>query len=439
MKKTFTLKSFKSKQLNGLINVPSDKSISIRSLIISSICIGNTKIFNLLESDDVINTLKVLRKLKIKIQKKKNYYEVFGQGGFFSNPETSLDFGNSGTAVRLMAGLLSTSEINAILIGDKSLSSRPMQRIIEPLSKMNISISHRGGLLPIKISNNNKKHIPIKHILNIGSAQVKSSILLAALNVKGTSSIVEKIPSRDHTEIMLKYLGASIEKKKNIISLKSPNFLKPRDLIIPGDFSSASFIIIAVLLSKNSKVKIKDVGLNFFRTGLLDVLKKMNAKISIENRRKFNGEMVGDIEVRSSDLSSTTVNKNIAPRLIDEYPILFVAASFALGTSKFYGLKELKIKESNRLKSMAKALSEGGVKLQLGDDSIEIHGENFQHGGNLVVTESDHRVAMSMLIFGFFSQKPIIIDDMEMIKTSFPGFKDVFHNLGAKIEYVQKL
>jgi 3-phosphoshikimate 1-carboxyvinyltransferase len=368
MKKTFTLKSFKSKPLNGLINVPSDKSISIRSLIISSVCIGNTKIFNLLESDDVINTLKVLRGLDIKIKKKTSYYEVSGQGGFFSDPENSLNFGNSGTAVRLMTGLLSTSEINATLTGDKSLSSRPMKRIIEPLSKMNVSISDHDGLLPIRISHDNKKHIPIKYTLNIGSAQVKSSILLAALNVKGTSKIIEKIASRDHTEIMLKYLGAQIKKQKNIISLTSPNFLKPKDLKIPGDFSSAAFIIIAVVLSKKSKVKIKDVGLNFFRTGLLDVLKKMNANILIKNKRKFNGESVGDIEIESSNLTSTIVQKNIVPRLIDEYPILFVAASFASGTSKFYGLRELKIKESNRLKSMAKALSEGGVKLNLGDD-----------------------------------------------------------------------
>ncbi len=438
MKKSFTLKSSKSKPLNGVIDVPSDKSISIRSLIIPSICIGNTRVYRLLESDDVINTLKVLKKLNIKIEKKNEYYEIFGQGGFFSDPLTPLHFGNSGTAVRLMAGLLCTSEINAILSGDKSLSSRPMKRIIEPLNKMNVSISHQNGLLPIKIFNLKKKHVPINHTLNIGSAQVKSSILLAALNIKGTTTIIEKIPSRDHTEIMLKYLGANLQREKNIISLSSPNFLKPKDLKVPGDFSSAAFIIIAVLLSKKSKVKIKDVGLNFFRTGLLDVLKKMNAKIFIDNKRIFNGEVVGDIEVKSSNLNSTIVDKNIAPRLIDEYPILFVAASFSNGVSEFYGLKALKIKESNRLKSMARALSENGVKLELGDDSIKILGEESQEGGNLVMTDSDHRVAMSMLIFGFFSKKSIIIDEMEMIKTSFPSFKEVLQGLGARIEYFQK-
>ena len=438
MKKAFTLKSSKSKPLNGSITVPSDKSISIRSLIISSLCIGNTKIFNLLESDDVLNTLKVLKKLDIKIKKRKNFYEIYGQGGSFSEPKTNLNFGNSGTGVRLMAGLLSTSEVNVTLTGDKSLSSRPMERIIKPLQKMNVSINDRNGLLPIKILNKKKKHIPIRHTLKIGSTQVKSCLLLAAFNIKGTTEIIEKIPSRDHTEIMLKYLGANLKKKKDKISFTSPNFLKPKDLKIPGDFSSAAFIIVAVLLSKESRVRIKDVGLNFYRIGLLDVLKKMKAKITIENKRKFGGEIVGDIQVESSKLMAITVNKKLSPRLIDEYPILFVAASFASGLSNFRGLNELKVKESNRLKSMAKALSEAGVKLKLGKDSIEIKGDKSQIGGNLVSTESDHRIAMSMLIFGLFSNKSIVIDEMTMIKTSFPGFKETFEKIGAKIEYLQK-
>lgn len=438
MKKIITLKSSKSKPLNGTINVPPDKSISIRSLIISSICIGNTKIFNLLESDDVMDTLNVLKKLDIKIEKKKSYYEVFGQGGFFSDPLTPLNFGNSGTGVRLMAGLLSTSEVNATLVGDESLSSRPMRRIIEPLEKMNISMSHEDGLLPIRIENNKKKNFPAKHSLRIGSAQVKSSILLAALNIKGTTSIKENIPSRDHKEIMLKYLGANLTRKKNLISLTSPNFLKPKNLFIPGDFSSAAFVIIAVLLSTNSEVTIKDVGLNFYRIGLLEVLKKMNAKIKIYNKQKFNGEIVGDIKIKSSELKGTNVSKSLSPRLIDEYPILFVAASFASGTSNFYGLNELKIKESNRLKTMSTALSNNGVKLKLGENSIQIKGNKFQEGGKEVLTENDHRIAMSMLVFGFFSKKSIVVDNMNMIKTSFPGFKEIFQKIGASIELFQK-
>ena len=438
MKKSFTLKSSKSKPLNGTVTIPSDKSISIRSLIIGSLCIGNTKVFNLLESDDVLNTLKVLKKLNVKIEKNENFYEIYGQGGYFDRPSSDLNFGNSGTGVRLMAGLLSTSEIDASLTGDNSLSSRPMKRIIEPLLKMNVSIKDNNGLLPIKIRNEKKKHIPINYTLSIGSAQVKSCLLLAALNIKGTTRIIEKIPSRDHTEIMLRYLGADLKKKKNTISLTSPNFLKPKDIRIPGDFSSAAFVIVAVLLSKKSKVKIKDVGLNFYRIGLLDVLKSMKAKISISNKRKFSGEVVGDIEVESSELIATNVKKNLSPRLIDEYPILFVAAAYAKGVCNFQGLDELKFKESNRLKSMANALLNGGVKLKLGKDSILIEGNKSQVGGNFVTTESDHRVAMSMLIFGLFSDKSIIIDEMKMIKTSFPNFKETFEKIGAQIGYVQK-
>ncbi|MEE2694838.1 MAG: 3-phosphoshikimate 1-carboxyvinyltransferase [Pseudomonadota bacterium] len=439
MKKPFTLKSSKSKPLSGDLSVPSDKSISIRSLIISSLCIGNTKIFGLLESDDVINTLEVLRKLKIKVEKNKEFYEIHGQGGLYSDPQDNLNFGNSGTGIRLMAGLLSTSQINATLTGDRSLASRPMSRVIDPLKKMNVSISHDNGFLPIKILNKRKMHVPINHTLKIGSAQVKSSILLAAFNIKGTTKVLEKIPSRNHTEIMLKYLGANLKTKKNTITLTSPNFLKPKNLRIPGDFSSAAFIIVAVLLSKDSHAKIRNVGLNFYRTGLVDVLKRMNAKINISNRKKFNGELVGDIKIESSNLIATTVRKELSPRLIDEYPILFVAAAYANGTSKFYGLSELKIKESNRLKTMAKALSDAGVKLKLGENSIEISGNNSQVGGNYVQTDSDHRIAMSMLIFGLISEKPIIIDEMAMIKTSFPNFKETFQQLGAKIEEFYKL
>ncbi|GIR25561.1 MAG: hypothetical protein CM15mP40_01690 [Alphaproteobacteria bacterium] len=223
------------------------------------------------------------------------------KGGFFSDPQKILHFGNSGTGVRLMAGLLSTSEINATLTGDKSLSSRPMKRIIDPLQEMNVSITHNNGLLPIKVFNHNNQYIPINHTLNVGSAQVKSCILLAALNTKGTTKIVEKIPSRDHTEIMLKFLGANLIKEKNVIKLTSPNFLKPKELKIPGDFSSAAFVIIAVLLSKKQS-NIKRCGSKLLQDWSFRRFKKMNANITVKNKRKFNGEIVGDIEVESSNL-----------------------------------------------------------------------------------------------------------------------------------------
>ena len=438
IKNTFTLKSLKSKCLTGKLSVPADKSISIRALLISSICFGNTRILNLLESEDVKNTLNCLKKLGVKISKKGSQFEVFGQGGFFDNPRKELFLGNSGTGLRLLIGLLSTRNINANFTGDESLSSRPMMRIVEPLKKMNVLIKHNNGYLPINLENNNDYYMPIKYSLEIGSAQVKSAILLASLSLSGTTILKEKFPSRDHTEILLKYLGANIKKEKNIITLKSPNFLKPKDIFVPGDFSSAAFLIVAALITKESKIILEKVGLNFFRTGLLEVLKKMNAKIHISNKKIINGEVVGDIIAESSNLVSTRVDSNVAPRLIDEFPILFVAASYASGKSSFKGLEELKFKESDRLKTMADALEGAGVKLGLKRDSLEVIGDKTQQGGNYVFTKNDHRIAMSMLTFGLAAEKSITIDDSSMIKTSFPKFKEILNSLNASISNVSK-
>ena len=438
IKNTFTLKSLKSKCLTGKLSVPADKSISIRALLISSICFGNTRISNLLESEDVKNTLNCLKKIGVKILKKGGKFEVFGQGGFFYNPQKNLFLGNSGTGLRLLIGLLSTRNMNVNFTGDESLSSRPMMRIIEPLERMNVLIRHNNGNLPIKLESNNDSYIPIKYSLEIGSAQVKSAILLASLNLNGTTILKEKFPSRDHTEILLKYLGANIKKKENVITLKSPNFLKPKDIFVPGDFSSAAFLIVAALITKQSKIILKNVGLNFFRTGLLEVLKKMNASINIFNKKIINGEIVGDILAESSNLISTQVNSNLAPRLIDEFPILFVAASYASGKSTFKGLEELKFKESDRLETMAIALKDAGVELGLKKNSLEVVGNKTQRGGNYVVTKSDHRIAMSMLTFGLAAEKSITIDDSSMIKTSFPKFKEIFNNLNANITNVSK-
>ncbi len=438
IKNTFTLKSLKSKCLTGKLSVPADKSISIRALLISSICFGNTRISNLLESEDVKNTLNCLKKIGIKILKKGGKFEVFGQGGFFYNPQKNLFLGNSGTGLRLLIGLLSTRNMNVNFTGDESLSSRPMMRIIEPLERMNVLIRHNNGNLPIKLESNNDSYIPIKYSLEIGSAQVKSAILLASLNLNGTTILKEKFPSRDHTEILLKYLGANIKKQENVITLESPNFLKPKDIFVPGDFSSAAFLIVAALITKQSKIILKNVGLNFFRTGLLEVLKKMNASINIFNKKIINGEIVGDILAESSNLISTQVNSNLAPRLIDEFPILFVAASYASGKSTFKGLEELKFKESNRLETMAIALKDAGVELGLKKNSLEVVGNKTQQGGNYVVTKSDHRIAMSMLTFGLAAEKSITIDDSSMIKTSFPKFKEIFNSLNANISNVSK-
>ena len=442
MNKTITLKSSKCKSLKGIIWVPGDKSISHRALILASNCMGNTKIYGLLESEDVFNTLAALKKLGIKIIKKPKYYEVYGSGGFFCEPSEKLDFGNSGTGLRLMIGLLSTRNINATFVGDKSLSKRPMSRIIEPLRTMNTKIEHNNGFLPINIKANQFFSVPIKYNLKIGSAQIKSALLLAGMVVKGTTEITENVFSRDHTERMLKFLGANIEikkkSKKKIIKLCSPTLLKSNEIFVPGDISSAAFIIVAALLIEGSFIEIKGVGLNLLRIGFIDVLKKMKGKVFVKNKRIVNNEVIGDIEVRYSKLVSVNLNKSISARLIDEYPILFVAACFALGSSKFSGLEELKFKESDRLISMSKALKLAGVDLEVGKDSMYIKGNNSQKGGCLVDTFSDHRIAMSMLIFGLVSREPVIVDDIRMIDTSFPGFRNIMKKIGAKIEFIQK-
>jgi 3-phosphoshikimate 1-carboxyvinyltransferase len=357
----------------------------------------------------------------------------------FNNPNKNLYLGNSGTGLRLLTGLLASRNLDITLTGDGSLSSRPMKRIIEPLEKMNLTIQHNNGNLPLRILDDKSKiPIPINYKLNVGSAQVKSAILLAGTNIKGDTIINEKFPSRDHTERMLRYLGADISTLGTKIILKSPVILKPQDIFIPGDFSSAAFLIVATLITKNSQITLKNIGLNYYRTGLLDVLMKMNANLKVENKKIINEETIGDISVSSSKLVSTKVNKKIIPRLIDELPVLFVAASFARGTSVFSGLEELKFKESDRLSSMAKALSDAGVDVKIKKDSMIIKGNLFQEGGNEVKTFKDHRIAMSMLIFGLASTKRIKVDDSEMIKTSFPNFKEIVKKVGGNIDFISK-
>ena len=439
MSKIITLKSHKCKSIMGKIIVPGDKSISHRALIFSAISIGRSEINGLLESDDVIKTLKALRNLGIKIVKTSEKYFVDGNGGIFTKYPRKLFFGNSGTGARLMIGLLATKNMNVTITGDKSLSQRPMLRILGPLTEMGANFSHNDGKLPIKILESSYfKSIKFKS--KIGSAQIKSSILLAASNIKGVTEIEEEIPSRDHSELMLKYLGAKIFVKKtknsNLIKLNGPCILKCNKITVPGDFSSAAFLIIAALLTKESNLTIQSVGLNYFRTGLLDVLSKMNANIKISDKSMYNGEAFGNIEVYSSNLIATRIDKKISARLIDEYPILFVACSFASGISELTGLEELKFKESDRLSAMTEALTKCGVKLEKKKNSLLIYGNKKQLGGCKIKTYNDHRIAMSMLIFGMISEKPVSIDDMSMITTSFPNFRNLMESIGAKLQIV---
>ena len=420
----------------GTINIPGDKSISHRALIIGSQATGIVKVSNLLESADVFSTMNALRKFGVHIIKKGKDYYVYGLvvGGLREYNGT-INCGNSGTTARLMMGLLSTYPITINFTGDKSLSKRPMGRVINLLREFG------ANALP-----ENKNTMPFKFLgsyiglqndqkLNVPSAQLKSAWCLAALNTKGISTLEERFETRDHTEIMLKYLNANIKvkklKNKKIISIFGKTPIDAKDISVPGDISSAAFMIILALISKNSKVTIKNVLLNPTRTGILDVLKKMKAKIKIKNKKIVCGEIIGDIEAKSSNLKATTVPEKMAPRLIDEYPILFIAACFAKGTSNFKGIEELRVKESDRIKSMEDGLKPIGVKINSTKSSVKITGTNsFKLNKKIKIdAKGDHRIAMSFYILSQVLNKSFKIKDFNYVKTSFPSFTKTINQL----------
>jgi 3-phosphoshikimate 1-carboxyvinyltransferase len=420
----------------GTINIPGDKSISHRALIIGSQATGIVKVSNLLESADVFSTMNALRKFGVHIVKRGKDYHVYGLvvGGLREYNGT-INCGNSGTTARLMMGLLSTYPITINFIGDKSLSKRPMARVINLLREFG------ANALP-----ENKNTMPFKFLgsyvglqndqkLNVPSAQLKSAWCLAALNTKGISTLEERFETRDHTEIMLKYLNANIKvkksKNKKIISIFGKTPIDAKDISVPGDISSAAFMIILALISKISTVTIKNVLLNPTRTGILDVLKKMKAKITIKNKKIICGEIVGDIEAKSSNLKATTVSEKMAPRLIDEYPILFIAACFAKGTSNFKGIEELRVKESDRIKSMEDGLKPLGVKISSTKSSVKITGTNsFKLNKKIKIdAKGDHRIAMSFYVLSQVLNKSFKIKDFNYVKTSFPSFTKTINTL----------
>ena len=420
----------------GTINIPGDKSISHRALIIGSQATGIVKVSNLLESADVFSTMNALRKFGVNITKRGKDYHVYGLvvGGLREYNGT-INCGNSGTTARLMMGLLSTYPITINFIGDKSLSKRPMARVINLLREFG------ANALP-----ENKNTMPFKFLgsyiglqndqkLNVPSAQLKSAWCLAALNTKGISTLEERFETRDHTEIMLKYLNANIKvkksKNKKIISIFGKTPIDAKDISVPGDISSAAFMIILALISKNSTVTIKNVLLNPTRTGVLDVLKKMKAKIKIKNKKTICGEVVGDIEAKSSNLKATVVPEKMAPRLIDEYPILFIAACFAKGTSNFKGIEELRVKESDRIKSMEDGLKPLGVKIISTKSSAKITGTNsFKLNKQIKIdAKGDHRIAMSFYVLSQVLNKSFKIKDFNYVKTSFPSFTKTINQL----------
>jgi 3-phosphoshikimate 1-carboxyvinyltransferase len=420
----------------GNINIPSDKSISHRSIIIPSISKGISEINNLLMSDDVLHTLNALKTLGVKIEKSNDKFLIYGKGlNSLQKPNKSIYLGNSGTSARLLTGLLASQTFDSTLEGDSSLSSRPMARIMDPLKLMGAEFENVSGTLPLKIigKNLNKARIEIK----IPSAQIKSGLILAALNTEGVSNIVEKNITRDHTENMLRSFGADINIEKNnnetSIFIKGKQELKSNNINVPSDLSSSAFFIIAALINKGSRINLDNININPSRNGILMALKKMGAKINIINQRTVSGEAVADLEVEYSDLIGCELSAEMAKYMIDEYPILSIAAAFAKGTSVFRGLKELKVKESDRLELIRLNLVNCGCDCEvINDDLIIKPSEKYIPKNNKIRTDFDHRIAMSFAVMGSKVDN-LIIDDAQSINTSFPNFIEKFNKAGGNI------
>ena len=378
-------------------------------------------------------------------KKADNKWHIDGLGvGGLDEPEKVLDLGNSGTGVRLLLGVASGNPITSFFSGDESLSRRPMERVLKPLEMMGASFTSRSrGLLPLACSGPQTLQ-PIDYSLPVASAQVKSAILLAGLNTPGKTVVREPTPTRDHTERMLKQFGSEIsietgEGSQNIITLKGESELTGQDIVVPGDPSSAAFPMVAGILTEDSRVEIKNVGINPLRFGLFEILNEMGAKTELIQKHDGVGEPIADIVVETSKLKGVTVPASIAPRMIDEYPILAVAAACASGTTRMFGLQELRVKESDRLAAMANGLKACGVTVEETSDSLTVHGTGGQiEGGARIQTQLDHRIAMSFLILGLKAKNPIIIDDGTTINTSFPGFVETMKSLGANLNFSDK-
>ena len=424
------------KKIQGIYYPPGDKSISHRSLILTSQAVGKSEIINLLEGEDVINTLLVMRKLGALITKKNGKYIVFGiPPGALFQPKKPLNFGNSGTGIRLLAGLISSNNIKAALKGDKSLNKRPMRRVTDHLKRIGASIElKKNSFPPIKIKGVGDA-IPLNYDIKIPSAQIKSAIMLSALNTNGLVKIKEFKSTRDHTENMLKAMGYNIRVKENLkyrfIEMKNDKDLKPIKLNIPGDPSSAAFFITAACLKPGSKLVVKNMLFNKTRIGFIKTLKKMGGNIEILNKKKVNEEILADLKInQKAYLKSTILKPEDVPLQVDEIPILSIAASYAKGTSVFKGLKELTVKESNRLKLIHQNLKNMGVKSEIKEFDLYIHGDtNLKKGGAKIIHHHDHRIVMSFYIANLISEKPNKIDDKSSVKTSYPSFfKHINHH-----------
>ena len=434
-----SLQSGKHGGLAGVFNVPGDKSISHRSLILGGLAIGTTQIQGLLEGDDVMATGRAMQALGADISRDDNAtWHVIGVGmnGLVS-PETPLDLGNSGTGVRLLMGVVAGQSITATFSGDASLSRRPMARVTDPLSRMGAAITARDGdRLPVTIVGA-QTPLAADHTSLVASAQIKSAVLLAALNARGTSIVREPTASRDHTEAMLRHFGATVRSTTeadgtHIVELDGEATLTAADIVVPRDPSSAAFPMVAALITEGSDLLIPAVGMNPLRTGLITTLQEMGGDISLENERIEGGEGVADLRVRHSQLHGIDVPPERAASMIDEYPILAIAATQASGITRMLGVEELRVKETDRIAVVAEGIIAAGGTVSYDDDSMTVTGGDIA-GGMTIDSQHDHRIAMSFLTLGMISAAPIIVTGCGTINTSFPGFADSMNACGAAL------
>jgi len=432
------LTASRSMCISGRVRVPGDKSISHRALILGGLATGRTRITGLLEAEDVMATARAIAKLGASVTREDGAFDILGQGvGGLQAPSTPLDFGNSGTASRLILGVVAGHDMHVEFTGDASLCRRPMGRVLDPLTTMGLQVEAQGegGTLPLAVRGTGDI-LPIVYALPVPSAQVKSSILLAGLHAPGRTTVVEPLPARDHTERMLRFFGAELktedrEDGTRAITVCGDAELAGAAVYVPGDPSSAAFIVAAGLICPGSEIVVENVLMNPTRTGFFETLREMGAEIEVFEMRDEGDEPVGDLRVKAGPLHGVHVPPERAPAMIDEYPVLAVLAAFAEGETRMERLSELKVKESDRLAATAAGLAACGVEAHVDGDDLIVHGTGAVKGGGLVETHMDHRIAMAFLTLGLGASEPVTVDDVSMVATSFPGFVPLMIRLGA--------
>ena len=433
--------------LSGEIGLPGDKSVSHRALMLAALATGESRVEGLLEGEDVLATARALRALGVELEREAGAaggaWRVRGRGGDLAEPDDVLDLGNAGTGARLLMGILAGQPFASLLTGDASLRARPMRRVVEPLTRMGAAFVARGGSrLPLALAGR-RPLLAIDHESPVASAQVKSAVLLAGLFADGPTSVTEPLPSRDHTERMLAAMGATVEvealpgggRRVTVAGRGAGLSLRPQDVVVPGDPSSAAFPAVAALLTPGSTVRLAGVATNQLRAGLYATLEEMGARLTFLRPREAGGEPVADLDLQGSDLRGVEVPAGRAPSMIDEYPILAVAAAFARGRTVMRGLAELRVKESDRLAAIVRGLEACGVRVEVDGDDLAVHGSGGGpvEGGALVDAHLDHRIAMAFLVLGGRARRPVAVGGAETIETSFPGFAALMNGLGARI------